>query len=132
MQVSISDAWRQAFPDAHVGVLLLDHVRNRVDSAALTAHLHKLETEVRRRYAGFDRARLADLEVISAYQQHYRRFGQTYHLLGQLESVALKARPLTSPGGALVAAMFAAEIDHVLLTAGHDADVVEGLSLIHI
>jgi DNA/RNA-binding domain of Phe-tRNA-synthetase-like protein len=126
MQVSISDAWRQAFPDAHVGVLLLDYVRNRADSAALNGHLGKLETDVRRRYAGADRAGLADLDVIRAYQQHYRQFGQTYHLLGQLESVALKSRPLASPGGALVTAMFAAEIDHLLLTAGHDADVVEG------
>jgi len=126
MHVSITDAWRQAFPDAHVGVLLLDHVRNRADSAALNAQLRKLEAELRRRYAGADRARLAELDVVGAYQRHYRPFGQTYHLLGQLESVALKGRPLASPGGSLVTAMFAAEIDHLLLTAGHDADVVDG------
>jgi DNA/RNA-binding domain of Phe-tRNA-synthetase-like protein len=126
MQVSITDAWREAFPDAHVGVLVVDRVHNRAPSNALDRYLVKLQADLRRRYAGADRAALAALPTVSAYQQHYRAFGQTYHLLGQLESVALKGRALTSPGGPLVTALFAAEIDNLLLTAGHDADVVVG------
>jgi len=126
MQVSISDAWRTTFPDAHVGILLLDDVHNGAPSNALDEHLAKLEAELRRRYPDADRAALAALPTIQAYQQHYRGFGQTYHLLGQLESVVLKGRALTSPGGPLVTAMFTAEIDNLLLTAGHDAGVVAG------
>jgi DNA/RNA-binding domain of Phe-tRNA-synthetase-like protein len=57
---------------------------------------------------------------------HYRAFGQTYHVLRQLESVAVKNKPLSSPGGTLVSAMFAAELSSQLLTAGHDADAVVG------
>jgi hypothetical protein len=57
------------------------------------------------------------------YVEHYRRFGKTYHLLLQLESVAFRARPLAARES-LVAAMFAGEIDCLLLTAGHDLDAL--------
>jgi DNA/RNA-binding domain of Phe-tRNA-synthetase-like protein len=126
MRVDVSAAWRQAFPFARVGVVLVRNVQNTAHTDQLDTYLVSLEAELRRRYADADRARLAGLQTIRAYQQHYRAFGQTYHLLGQLESVVLKGRPLKSPGGALVTAMFAAEIDNLLLTAGHDADLVAG------
>ncbi len=99
-------------------------VRNDAPSAVLDEAVRGVEANVRARYAGQQRAYLAALPTIRAYQQHYGAFGQTYHLLGQLESVALKGRPLASPGGVLVTAMFAAEIDHLLLTAGHDVEAL--------
>jgi DNA/RNA-binding domain of Phe-tRNA-synthetase-like protein len=70
------------------------------------------------------RAQLANLPVVQAYQRHYRVFGQTYHVLRQLESVVVKGKPLSSPS-ALVLAMFAAELDSLLLTAAHDLDALE-------
>jgi len=51
--------------------------------------------------------------VLRAYQTHYKPFGQTYHVLRQLESVALKGRPILSPGGTLVSAMFGLLVSHV-------------------
>jgi DNA/RNA-binding domain of Phe-tRNA-synthetase-like protein len=126
MQVHVSAAWRQAFPDAHAGVVLVEQAPNSARGDALDRHLIDLEVRLRQRHAGVDRAALASLPTMVAYQNHYRAFGQTYHLLGQLESVVLKGRPLKSPGGALVTAMFAAEIDNLLLTAAHDADVLVG------
>jgi DNA/RNA-binding domain of Phe-tRNA-synthetase-like protein len=90
----------------------------------LDQRLVELQSELRRRYASADRATLAGLPVVQAYQAHYRPFGQTYHVVRQLESVALKGRDLASPGGALVSAMFAAELDSLLLTAGHDVDAL--------
>jgi DNA/RNA-binding domain of Phe-tRNA-synthetase-like protein len=125
MQLETTEAWRRSFPDAHVGILVVEGVTQRPQSAALDLQLAELEGELRRRYSGFDRARLTELPVLRAYQSHYKPFGQTYHVLRQLESVALKGRPLVSPGGTLVSAMFAAELSTLLLTAGHDADVVE-------
>jgi DNA/RNA-binding domain of Phe-tRNA-synthetase-like protein len=125
MQLETTGEWRCAFPGAHVGILVVDGLRHRSQSDALDGQLAELEGELRRRYAGFDRARLTELPVLRAYQTHYKPFGQTYHVLRQLESVALKGRSLASPGGTLVSAMFAAELSTLLLTAGHDADVVE-------
>jgi DNA/RNA-binding domain of Phe-tRNA-synthetase-like protein len=125
MQLETTEAWRSAFPEAHVGILVVDNVTHRSQSEALDLQLAELEAELRHRYTGFDRARLTELPVLRAYQTHYKPFGQTYHVLRQLESVALKGRPLASPGGTLVSAMFAAELSTLLLTAGHDAEVVE-------
>jgi DNA/RNA-binding domain of Phe-tRNA-synthetase-like protein len=126
MLVRVSEAWRQAFPDAHAGVLVLDNVHNGVHSAELDRYLSELQARLLRVYAGLDRAALANLPTIRAYQHHYRSFGQTYHLLGQLESVVLKGRPVASRGGTLVTAMFAAEMDNLVLTAGHDVHVLVG------
>jgi DNA/RNA-binding domain of Phe-tRNA-synthetase-like protein len=118
--VAVSDEWRAAFPDARVGLLLLDDVQNGPPSAALLRHVRTVEAELRQRYAGASRADLTSLPTMQAYVRHYRAFGQTYHVLRQLESVALKSKPLDS-SSALVLAMFSVELDTLLLTAGHDA-----------
>jgi DNA/RNA-binding domain of Phe-tRNA-synthetase-like protein len=110
---------------ACVGVLVMNAVSNAPSHPALDLRLAELQTELRRTYASADRATLAGLPVVRAYQAHYKAFGQTYHVLRQLESIVLKGRDLASPGGTLVSAMFAAEVGHLLLTAGHDADLVE-------
>lgn len=123
LEVSVTDSWREAFPEAAVGVLALDGVTNPSSHAELEARVREVEDRLQRRFANADRAALAALPAIQAYQRHYRRFGQTYHVLRQLESVALKTRPLASRG-ALVMAMFAVEIETLLLTAGHDLDAV--------
>ncbi len=122
--VEVSPAWRATFPDARVGVLAMRGVANPDECAPLEERVRELEGELRRRLAGADRAGLSQLPSIQPYQQHYRRFGQTYHVLLQLESVVLKGKPLRSRGGALATAMFAAEVDSGLLTAGHELDAV--------
>jgi DNA/RNA-binding domain of Phe-tRNA-synthetase-like protein len=122
--VTVTAAWQAAFPDARVGMLLVDNVTDAPPSAALLRRARMIETELRERYAGADRAALASLPAAQAYQRHYRAFGQTYHVLRQLESVALKSKSLTGPSG-LVLAMFAVELESLLLTAGHDADVLQ-------
>ncbi len=124
IRVEVSPAWRQAFPGAHLGVLAMWGVANPAEHQPLDARVRELEADLRRRFEGADRAALAQVPVMQAYQQYYRRFGQTYHVLLQLESVVRKGKPLRSRGGALATAMFAAEVDSGLLTAGHDLDAV--------
>jgi DNA/RNA-binding domain of Phe-tRNA-synthetase-like protein len=124
MLIEASAAWRSTFPGACVGCLLIDGARNLDQSAALNARLADLQAHLRERFASADRAVLAELPTIRAYQAHYRAFGQTYHVLRQLESVVFKGRDLVSPGGTLVSAMFAAELSSQLLTAGHDVEAL--------
>jgi DNA/RNA-binding domain of Phe-tRNA-synthetase-like protein len=95
-------------------------VSNAERHPALALRLAELQADLRAHYTSADRASLASLPVVQAYQAHYRSFGQTYHVLRQLESIVLKGRELASPGGTLVSAMFAAEVSNLLLTAGHD------------
>lgn len=124
VSLEFSDAWRAAYPAAGIGLLAMSGVLNTAPSAELLARLRSLEAGVRAHHAGRTRPDLAGLSALRPYVEHYRRFGKTYHVLLQLESVAFRERQLAA-SEALVSAMFAAEIDTLLLTAGHDLGAVE-------
>ncbi|MFH1185882.1 MAG: hypothetical protein V1755_12720 [Chloroflexota bacterium] len=118
-----SDTWTREYAGAHAGVLALRDAANPAHSAALQRRKEELEKELRSRFAGMDRAALRAHPVLRAYEEHYRRFDKTYHLQLQLESIIFKGKPIPS-SAALVEAMFMAEMDSLLLTAGHDLDAV--------
>lgn len=121
----VSDAWRAAYPGAAVGILAMRGVANPPRHAALDAAVAACETELRGRLSHHDRPGLRALPAVQPYAAHYGRFGKTYHVLLQLESVVLKGKGLPR-GPALVAAMVMAELGSQLLTAGHDLAAVEG------
>jgi DNA/RNA-binding domain of Phe-tRNA-synthetase-like protein len=123
--LSATSAWHAAWPGARVGVLRIEGTRNPEADPALDALLDETAATLRQRFAGAGRADLLALPQIGAYAAYYRRFDKSYHVLLQLESVILKAKPLRARG-VLVAAMFGAELETGLLTAGHDADLLEG------
>ena len=125
LEPTLSEAWKTAYPGASVGVLAMEGVANPAHHAALEARKTALEDELRARYAGYDRAAFKALPAIQAYNAYYRRFKKTYHVQLQLESIVLKGKSIPSVA-ALVEAMFMAELDHQLLTAGHDLALVQG------
>jgi len=119
----ISPEWKDAYPDAHAGVLVLRGVSNPPHHAELEKRKGELETRLRERFAGSDRRALLELPELRAYDAYYRSFKKTYHIQLQLESIVFKGKSL--PGvAALVEAMFMAELEDLLLTAGHDLDVL--------
>jgi hypothetical protein len=120
--VEFSKSWRDLYPDAVIGVLAQVSVGNGPPSHRLRERLQAIEVDVRSRYAGKSRPDLQALPRARPYVDHYRRFGKTYHVLLQLESVAFRGRPLAA-ATSLVSAMFGAEIDSLLLTAGHDLTI---------
>jgi DNA/RNA-binding domain of Phe-tRNA-synthetase-like protein len=125
----VSEEWLAAYPGGAVGVLLMENAANPDHHPNLDQRKAELEEELRSRYAGWDRATLKTLPIIQAYNAYYKRFKKSYHVLLQLESVALKGKPIPSVA-ALVEAMFMAELKNLLLTAGHDfAAVQEPLTL---
>ncbi len=122
--IKVTDRWRETFPGGHVGVLLVGNVENTGDATLLDKRKREIESRLRERFAGFFRSDFLELEVLKAYRDYYKSFDQTYHVQGQLESVVRKGKslPNVSP---LVDANFAAELETLVLTAGHDADVLE-------
>jgi DNA/RNA-binding domain of Phe-tRNA-synthetase-like protein len=124
-KLAVSPAWAAAYPEARVGVLRVTGVRNPESDPALDRLLDETAASLRARHAGETRPDLLARPELAAYAAHYRRFDKTYHVLLQLESVALKDKPLRSRG-VLVAAMFRAELETGLLTAGHDGDRLAG------
>lgn len=125
MDVRIADAWRTAYPEASIGILVLDGVENPPEDAALAERVRQVEADLRDRWTGKTRADLNIVPELEAYRRYYRRFDKTYHVQLQFESVVLKGRPLRS-NGSLVLAMFAAELRNRLLTAGHDLAMIAG------
>jgi DNA/RNA-binding domain of Phe-tRNA-synthetase-like protein len=120
----MTDAWLSTYPEAAVGLLLMQEVDNPSHHAGLEAEKAAVEERLRARLAGAERATLKELPAIQAYQAYYKRFKKSYHVLLQLESVALKGKTLPSVA-ALVEAMFMAELKNQLLTAGHDFALVQ-------
>ena len=119
---SISEAWRTSYPGAAVGVLAMREVSNPANHAAMDRVKEELEEQIRACFASKDELRAQDR--LQAYRAYYKRFKKTYHVQLQMESIAFKGKSIPSVA-ALVEAMFAAELKNMLLTAGHDLDVVE-------
>jgi DNA/RNA-binding domain of Phe-tRNA-synthetase-like protein len=119
----VTNAWKNAFPGAVIGVLVMRGVRNPEQSAALEAGKRRLEEDLRSdsgavRHGGTDADR-----VLRAYVEYYRARGKTYQVKAQRDSVALKGKPIPRRA-ALVEAMFMGELKNMILTAGHDLDVL--------
>jgi DNA/RNA-binding domain of Phe-tRNA-synthetase-like protein len=121
----ISAAWASAYPDAHVGVLMMREVANPPHHPELEKRKAALEEQLRARWAGQDRRALEQLPVLRAYNAYYGRFKKSYHVQLQLESIVFKGKPLPTVA-ALVETMFMAEVKNLLLTAGHDLDKTRG------
>lgn len=127
----VTEAWKKAYPEAAVGILVMHDVVNPGSHTALDRRKEELEKRLRSRFAGYDRAALRALPTLQAYDAYYKRFKKTYHIQLQLESVALKGKAIPR-AAALVEAMFMAELDDLLLTAGHDLEALEMPVGIHV
>lgn len=115
--LQVSEAWKQSYPGAGVGIMLLEQVTNPAFSEELEAEKRLVETELRARFT--DRQLLLDSTILKKYADYYKKFAKTYHVQQQLESVIFKGKSIPAVAG-LVEAMFMAELKNGLLTAGHD------------
>jgi DNA/RNA-binding domain of Phe-tRNA-synthetase-like protein len=127
----VAEAWKKECRGAAVGVLAIHDVANPERHPALERRKKKLEEQLRSRFSGCDRSAIKALPVLQAYDAYYKRFKKTYHIQLQLESVALKGKPIPRVAS-LVEAMFMAELQDLLLTAGHDLEAVETPVGIHV
>ncbi len=118
-----SPDWALGYPGATAGLLAMDRICQPASSPALLAEKARVEEELRLSFP--DRAALKAHPLARAYNAYYKRFGWSYTVLPQVESVAVKGKtiPALVP---LVTAMFTAELKTLLLTAGHDLATLEG------
>lgn len=125
LSISVTDEWRGAHPGALLGLLELSGLANDGTCSALDERKRAIEARLRAGCQGFTRQDFLDMPVMAAYARYYRRFEKTYHVLQQVESIVLKGKSLpdVSP---LVDACFAAELETLVLTAGHDAARLQG------
>jgi DNA/RNA-binding domain of Phe-tRNA-synthetase-like protein len=118
----ISDEWKKLYPEAHVGMLVMAGVTNPVSHPDLEREKRQLEADLRNLFK--DKGELKSHKTVKAYQAYYKRFKKTYHVLQQVQSVCFKGKSVPKVS-TLVEAMFMAELRNMLLTAGHDMEIVE-------
>ena len=124
MILVVSEAWKAAYASACVGILAMRNVSNPTRHPMLGKLKDGLETELRNRFAGCSRDDLKVLEPIKAYNAYLKPYKKTYPIQLQLESVVFKGQSILNVA-ALVEAMFMAELKNLLLTAGHDFDLLK-------
>ena len=124
-QLVATEKWKKAWPGAVVGVVGMRGVGNPDRNAALQEYAAEVQAHLQTRFKGTNRALLAGTPTLRAYSDYYKRFGNTYHVQLQLESVLFKGKPIVGPS-AIVEAMFIAELKNMLLTASHDLGAIRG------
>ncbi len=122
--LEVTPPWQSAFPDAHVGILVMRNASNPAHHPKLEKHKAELEEALRAQFAGQDRAAIASHPILRIYGEYYKRFKKTYHVQLQLESIVLKGKSIPTVAS-LVECMFMAEVKNMLLTAGHDLDTLQ-------
>jgi DNA/RNA-binding domain of Phe-tRNA-synthetase-like protein len=125
LEMSATGDWRAAHPGATIGVLELSGVENTGSSPTLNERKRQIEVGLRERYKGFARQDFLALPVMAEYDRYYTRFNKTYHVQLQLESIVLRGKHLPDVSPA-VDANFMAEVETLILTAGHDCRKLRG------
>ncbi len=125
LQIKATEAWKKAHPGAIIGLLEVSGIDNTLQSPELEEKKREVEAELREQYQSFQRQDFLAIPAMAVYREYYKRFKKTYHVLQQVESIALKGRnlPKVSP---LVDSNFAAEVETLILTAGHDVEKLKG------
>jgi DNA/RNA-binding domain of Phe-tRNA-synthetase-like protein len=118
-----SPAWTTRHRGASAAVLAVRLTTPPARTGVLDAAREQQEQDLRARYRDLTRPELRETGHLPAYDAYYRQFVQTYHVLQQIESVAIRQKPL-APREPLVEAGFLAELATGLLTASHDLDAL--------
>lgn len=106
-----------------IGILLMENVQSESPDDKLITIRQRLEDTIRLKYGQISRSELTALHPMDTYVEYYKKFGYSYHVLSQFESI-IKGKSIPS-GLPLVEAMFMAELKNMLLTAGHDFDKIK-------
>ena len=125
LDIKTTERWKKTHPNAIIGLLEVSGVDNTLSSSELEAEKCRVEAALRKQYQGYERQDFHAIPTFATYREYYKRFKKTYHVLQQVESIALKGRnlPCISP---LVDANFTAEVETLILTAGHDVSKLQG------
>ena len=115
--------WAVKYPGAKAGILVIENVENETSNKKLDERKVEVEEKLRKQFHGFSREDFNTVPTIDSYNKYYKNFGKTYHVRSQVESM-VNGKSLSSASTVLTA-MFMAEVNNMLLTAGHDLDLLD-------
>jgi DNA/RNA-binding domain of Phe-tRNA-synthetase-like protein len=121
IEITLTAEFRAAFPGGVFGALTVRGCPDGAGADGLVAETRAVASRLRARFPG---ETIETDPVARAYAAYFRRHGARYPVVHQAKTV-LAGRPIESPQ-ALVLAMFAAELDSLVLTSGHDLDALQG------
>ncbi|MEM1486248.1 phenylalanine--tRNA ligase beta subunit-related protein [Oscillospiraceae bacterium PP1C4] len=113
---TIDNQMKEALPGIKIGILMM---KNTSFCSLDELEIHNSFREIQHKYGDMDRKELKVLYPIQSYMSYYKKFGYSYPVLAQLESVLKGKKTLHAESGVLQA-MFLSELESMLLTAGHD------------
>lgn len=124
MNFTFTERLKSRYPESSIGILLMKNINNTDKDNILDRVKKESEGQIRNKYSDLSRDEVMKDETFSAYREYYKKFKKTYHLLLQLESIAKKGKsfPDVNP---LVDSCFLAEMNTFVLTAAHDADLLD-------
>lgn len=123
--LSVDASVQAKYPTGCFAWITVENISQSTDRAGLDAR-KKQELEIlRREGVGYERDAYTKTAPVCHYVAYYKAFGKTYPVLLQRESILLKGKGIPSVGPA-VEAMFLAEVQDMLLTAGHDLERIKG------
>jgi DNA/RNA-binding domain of Phe-tRNA-synthetase-like protein len=119
--VMISRSIEQNYPDARIGVLILELAQWKEPLTEINNSTDEAVSWLKQTFPDLNTLKKND--VIEAYTLYYKNFKKTYHLLPQLESVIFNDKKIKA-SIPLLQAVFTTELKNMLLTAVHDLDAV--------
>lgn len=123
--IKISPSVKNTFPETKFGMMIVKGLCSPIERAVMDNIIATEIEHIKLNNSNYVRKPALTKEPLCHYAAYYKRYNKTYHVLGQLESVLLKGKRIP-PVGIPVEAMFLAEVKNLLLTAGHDLDLIEG------
>jgi len=83
------------YPDSSIGVLIIQDVSNTPNNEKLNKIKHDLANSLREKYGQLSSKELKQVHPLDVYNSYYRKFGYSYHVLLQLESI-IKGKTIPS------------------------------------
>lgn len=123
--IRLSPLVKSVYPGAKFGVMIAKGLSAPEDRSIMEGVVETQLERLKSKFPHYERKEALGTEPLCHYAAYYKRHKKSYHVLGQLESVLLKGKSIP-PVGAPVEVMFLAEIENMLLTAGHDLDLIDG------
>ncbi len=105
--LSIEDNIRVSYPEVKMGILVMQDVI--YFSSCKEEIINTIIGDIHQKYEHLDRKGLKELHPIKAYVTYYKRFGNSFHLLSQLESLLKGEKSIQFKSG-LLQAMFLLEV----------------------
>lgn len=123
--IKISPVVKEIYTNASFGIMVAHGVNTATDRSRMEILKNTEIDRIKTEHKEYERKIAVNCEPICHYITYYKKFKKTYPILLQLESILLKNKGIPSVG-IPVESMFLAEVNNLLLTAGHDLNQIDG------